>query len=124
MAKLCFSNQRGTFLHGLYRGLRIKTKESEWKVSVQNATLEELRTQFNFPVILRVSLTAKVAKKDIRYTRDWGWVIGEHHSVVFFGFKPNNLVEIGDPSVGRENWFLQNVIDLWTGEVVSLVQKK
>jgi hypothetical protein len=71
---------------GTYRGLRIKTSNTPWRVHVlSHATLAELR-----------------------------------HAVVIFGFLPNNKIDMGDPSVGREKWNVESLNTLWNGEGILL----
>ena len=55
--------------------------------------------------------------------KNWGWTPGMAHSVVFFRTLPNNLVEIGDPSVGREHWGMDGIETLWHGDAMRLVKR-
>jgi hypothetical protein len=120
MAQLCLTSERGTRLHGLYRGLRIKTQTTHLRVVVRSTDLAHLRTNIAIPVILYVKLSQQVDEKDPRYSRDWGWRVGVTHTVVFFGFAENDLVDMGDPGVGREFWDTQALKDLWHGLYVTL----
>ena len=120
MAQLCLTSKRGTRLHGLYRGLRIKTQTTHLRVAVRSTGLAHLRTNVAIPVILYVKLSQQVPEEDPRYSRDWGWRVGVPHTVVLFRFAGNDLIDMGDPGVGREFWDTQALKDLWHGLYVAL----
>jgi len=61
------------------------------------------------------------AEVDPRYEANWGWTRGTAHAVVFFGRAEGNLVEMGDPTVGRERWGRESIDVLWTGVGMRLV---
>lgn len=124
MARLCLTSKRGTRLHGMYRGLRIKTRKTHLRAAVRSAELAHLRTNVTLPVILYVKLNRNVDQRDPRYSRDWGWRVGVPHTVVLFGFAENELIEMGDPGVGREFWDTQALKDLWHGLYVALEKSK
>lgn len=124
MARLCLTGKHGTYLHGLYRGLRVKTNETPLRVAVRSTDLARLRSDVDLPIILNVRLTRKVACRDLRYARDWNWQIGVTHTVVLFGFTDDERVDIGEPGVGREFWHLQALRDLWHGEYICLERGK
>lgn len=123
LADLCLTNQ-GTTWMGLYRGLKKKTAGTSWEVEVFHCSIAELqeRTKTS-PVLLNVELE-KNAAADPRYHEDWGWVPGQPHSVVLFHFWDNERVEIGDPSVGREEWTYDDLAVLWHGQGIQLVQRR
>jgi hypothetical protein len=120
MARLCLTRKNGTYLHGLYRGLRIKTQGTGFRVLVRSTDLARLRSEVDLPVILNVMLTEAVHRRDPRYAKDWGWRVDVPHTVVVFRFTDDGRVRIGDPGVGREHWDLQALRDLWHGEYVCL----
>lgn len=121
MAKLCLTTDAGTQLLGLYRGLRIKTDGTPWKVVPFRGDIATLR-QANRPAILTVGIDYWQTS-DPRYASDWGWIPGMFHTVVFMKFAPNGKVEIGDPGAGKEQWEEQGVLDLWKGEGYWLVPR-
>ena len=55
MARLCLTRPAGTPMHGLYRGLKLKTKDSPWDVGAFRGDLNSLRGEKG-PVILSVRL--------------------------------------------------------------------
>lgn len=118
MATLCLTRSGGTPMHGLYRGLKLKTAGTSWRVEPFRADVDSLRKDAR-PVILSVRLDGREGV-DPRYERAWGWTPGVPHTVVLFGFRPGEKVEIGDPSVGREHWRVQDVDVLWHGDAIRL----
>ena len=118
MARLCLTRSHGTPMHGLYRGLKLKTAGTGWRVEPFRADVESLRREAR-PVILSVRLDRRDGV-DPRYEQAWGWTPGVPHTVVLFGFRQGQKVEIGDPSVGREHWRVQDVEVLWHGEAIRL----
>lgn len=120
MANLCLTNDQGTSIHGLYRGLRIKTRDTDLRVRIGRGSVADLDDSIPLPVILDVRLTSQVQAVDPRYADDWGWDVGRSHTVVLFGFLESDRVEVGDPGVGRENWDGQALEDLWSGVYIYL----
>ena len=121
MVRVCLTNETGTLFYGLYRGLRLKTAGTPWRVEVLSGRLSDVQAQWTGPAILTVGLRTGVSA-DPRYERDWGWLPGVRHAVVVFRFLPNGRVEIGDPAIGRETWPVETLRDLWYGEGLRLVQ--
>ena len=98
MARLCLTRGAGTPMHGLYRGLLLKTRDTPWRVEVFHETIGTLRSEPG-PVILSVRLN-RGANVDPRYERLWGWAPGVKHTVCFFGFRDDGTTDVGDPAVG------------------------
>jgi hypothetical protein len=124
MAQLCLSH-RGTTWMGLYRGLKVKTWDTPWDVEVFECTHQELVSKVSSPVIISVELRKELADDPQYelYHEEWGWIPGQPHSVVLFGFLGRHLVEIGDPSVGREEWTRDDLELLWHGQGIRLVRR-
>ena len=118
MAQLCLTTEKGTYLHGLYRGLKIKTKNLPIQIQTGSADIDFLRQKDNLPLIISVKLTAQMNVWDPRYARDWGWIVDVDHTVVLFGFASEHRIDIGDPGTGRELWDLQALEDLWQGQYI------
>ena len=121
MAALCFTRQSGTTMTGLYRGLKLKTKGTPWKAKVFFCSVDDLRASGYMPAILKVGIAGGAS--DPKYEQDWGWSRGQPHTVVLFGFTPDNKVEIGDPSIGREHWAFEHLKVLWMGTGIRLVKR-
>jgi len=121
MAGLCLTTDAGTSLQGVYRGLRIKTAGTKWRVAPIAGGFDRLHDE-DTPALLSVGL-GRWQSADVRYSRDWGWAPGTLHSVVLMGFVMNEKVNIADPKVGREQWLVQGLTVLWKGEGLRLVER-
>lgn len=121
MAELCLTRPHGTTLHGLYRGVKLKTAGTAWRVEIVGGPVAALR-ESSMPVLLNVGLPLNTAGLDPRYKEDWGWTPGSSHSVVLLGFRSDGRVEIADPAVGREHWFETGLETLWRGQGLRLVK--
>ena len=108
-------------MHGLYRGLRLKTDGTPWKVEVFRGDVAALRA-WPGPAILSVRLD-RGGGVDPRYERLWGWTPGLNHTVVFYRFRGDGKADVGDPSVGREHWRAEDVRVLWHGDGMRLVSR-
>lgn len=123
MAELCLTRGNGTNWQGLYRGLKLKTADTDWDVEVFHADVPTLRRLAPDAIIITVKLdTSKVT--DRRYIDDWGWMPNVSHSAVFFGFGIEGVAQMGDPSVGPEGWAVEDLSLLWTGEAMRLVRRR
>src|SRR5207253_1045390 len=121
MARLCLSGRAGTPLYGLFRGLKLKTRDTNWDVELISLNIDDLRRENALPAVLVAELTdAKAA--DRRYSEDWGWIPGVQHAVVAFRIDERR-VEIGDPAIGRERWLLEALRVLWHGVALKLVPR-
>lgn len=119
MVDLCLT-RKGTTWQGLYRGLMMKTAETEWRVEVSEPSVTDLRDGEMFPAILSVGVPSGVSVDPI-YTDSYGWPPGQLHSVVLFGFDSDGNPMIGDPSVGRESWSATDLQVLYRGVATRLV---
>ena len=126
MAELCLTRHEGTYWQGLYRGLKLKTRGTQWDVEVfATRDLDELREKTEFgPAILTVGIP-KNGQYDPIYRDEWGWIPGVSHSVVLFRFFGQQQVLIGDPSVaeGQESWNQKDLGVLWQGYGLRLVPR-
>jgi len=121
MADLCLTSNAGTSMHGLYRGLKLKTAGSGWDVVPITGSADDLR-RLPGPLLLTVGLAADAeGYVDPRFIRQWGWAPGLRHTVVLFGFTDRNEVDIGDPNVGRERWGADGLKTLYRGQGFRLV---
>lgn len=111
MARLCLTSAAGTSHNGLYRGLKLKTEHSAWRVKVLPHAQDNARLPV--PALLSVWIARDYA--DSRYVRGWGWQPGTAHSVVYLGGSLQGKVKIADPAVGREEWFGEDLRILWHG---------
>lgn len=129
LARLCLtcdprgSEPGGTTLHGLYRGLKLKTAGTDLQVDAKPVMLEDLLEDGSGPWIISVGLTHQQAADPI-YQEQYGWSPGMRHSVVLFRQVKSDRVEIGDPSVGHEQWSLDDLRVLWRGDAIRLLGTK
>jgi hypothetical protein len=120
MALLCLTSERGTSMHGLWRGLKLKTAGTGYDVYMfRGGRIADLHGRG--PVLLSVELKPGV-KVDPRYESSWGWLPGVPHTVVLLGFAGPNYVLIGDPATGRESWSVQDLEVLWHGVGARLIR--
>jgi hypothetical protein len=122
MMRLCLTHRNATWQLGLYRGLKIKTRNTEWDVEPFSSTPDDLEQSGQFPVLLLVKLVPGQVV-DRRYQEQWGWEPGLGHAVVVFDFD-GQLADVGDPSVGREFWTLKDIDVLWQGQGLRLVRRQ
>ena len=121
MAELCLTRD-GTRWQGLYRGLKLKTAGSEYDVKVFEASIDELKTMANVPIILILELE-KGANVDPAYQKLHGWIPGVSHSAVLLSFHSDDRVIIADSANGKEVWTVDDLKVLWHGQGFILVKK-
>ena len=123
MARLCLTGENGTPLLGVYRGLYLAAERagSPLRPRFHRTGVAELADRPGLlPAVVSVRLTEELDRRDPRYRRDWGWLLGVTHSVVVFRFTSDGRVEVGDPGAGRELWGVRGLEELWVGDVLSL----
>ena len=124
MMDLCLTRKHGTPLLGLYRGLKIKTRHTDWDVAVVRGSLEELRRAASRPILLRIRFDRATVVGPIPASEKLGpWLRRRNHTVVFYGFTENGEVEIGDPAVGHTKYTLDDLKRRWVGEGLQLVKR-
>ncbi len=123
MAGLCLT-RKGTGWKGLFRGLTLKTRGTEWTVSVRDFSFEQLRNEHG-PLILDVGVPLGATVPAI-YTTEYGWQPGILHSVIFFGFRDGDRVSIAEPTpgVGREEWSAEDLRILFRGRAYQLSKRR
>lgn len=122
LVALCLTNRRGTTAPGLYRGLKLTTRNTPWDVEVIESDVDALLAEDRWPALLLVKLP-RDADVDPRYEREWGWTPGVGHAVVLFGRVGADRLDVGDPAVGREQWTVDDLRVLWQGRGLRLVER-
>ena len=126
MMELCLTHDHGTPWLGLYRGLKLKTRNTALDVKVVRGTLDDLRRQTTSPVLLRLR------PERSRWTfltgngdPDWSEPPDSDHAVVLFGFTRDGRAEIGDPADdrGRTLWTVDELLRRWGGLGLQLVSR-
>ncbi|MEZ6111450.1 MAG: cysteine peptidase family C39 domain-containing protein [Pirellulaceae bacterium] len=122
LADLCLTRDGTTWL-GLYRGLKQKTRGTEWDVRVVSGSIDELG-QLERPAILRVGLETD-SSVDSTYQTEYGWIPGVAHSVVLTGLD-REFAYVADPTpeIGRERWTREELGILWQGQAMCLVARR
>ncbi len=119
LMRLCFTGRSGTPTLGLYRGLKLKTSRSPLAVIAFRSSPDRLLAEDRWPVLLLVHLE-KGADVDPRYESQWGWTPGLRHAVVIFGRVGKDRLDVGDPSIGRKQWTIDDLRVLWHGDGLRL----
>lgn len=127
MADLCLTKSRGTPILGLYRGLRLKTRDTQWDVRILRCDLEELRRAGGSPILLPIQM-GEIGVDDGRENTPRSEPLpGVGHAVVLFGFAPDGRAEIGDPArsrnQGRVLWTWERLRAAYRGEGIRLVKR-
>ncbi len=119
MTRLCLTRRRGTPLLGLYRGLKLKTRDTRWDVQVVRGAIDELRAAPDQRAVLRVRASCTPG-------RGWLGETGGEHTVVLLGFTADGYVNVGDPAnqVGpRTRWTMEKFERRWLGEGFRLTPR-
>jgi len=125
MAELCLTRNGsgGTTWQGLYHGLAVKLKGTEWRVEIFECSLDELKQFEHFPVLLSVELRHEDAGEHFIYERDWGWEEEVPHTVALLGFDEFGMAEIGEPAFGLDQWRSKDLEILWHGRGMRVVPR-
>jgi len=123
MANLCLT-RRGTLWQGLYRGLKLKTAGTDWDVEVFSGTADDLKNGPQTTSILMVGIPTAESAPPI-YSRQYGWIPGVFHSVLFFRFLPGGNIHMGEPTptIVEENWSEEDLRILYRRRGVRLVKR-
>ena len=116
MMDLCLTRATGTPELGLYRGLKLKTANTDWDVEVLKTDLDTLQRTNLFPAILLVSTYGE--------ENSVGGPLGTvGHAIVVYGFTDHGRVEIADPSAGRQRLLVTVLRDRFCGTALRLVRR-
>lgn len=118
LAEACLSTARGTGLLGLVGGLR-RYAPPGMRVRVAEVPLEAL-DEIQLPAVVSVVLTPELHHRDTRFRDDWGWIVGQPHSVVLYAIDVHGRALVGDPANGREIWGDGGLASLWNRRAVWL----
>lgn len=121
MVDLCLTRTGTTWL-GLYRGLKLKTAGTEWDVEIISGDIDELLKDPQESKIVFLRLTADVAEKNSQYEAK-GWIAGTSHSAVLLRVFGNQNCLMGDPAVGMERLSVVDLMQLYEGRGMRLVQR-
>ncbi len=122
MMRLCLTRSSGTPSLGMYRGLKLKTQGTEWRVQIVRGTARQLLDQLNSPVLLRMRLP----REPSWVGRLLGWtglLPDPGHAVVLFEATDDGRLWVADPSTGKHRWRAEDFLPRWRGEGVRLVRR-
>ena len=122
MAPLCLTGRLGTPPLGLYRGMRLMTRNTKWKVQIVRCGVEGLRRQLAEPMLIRVRLCGF----RIISSGGFGWMPSADHTLVLFGFTEDGRIRVGDPASRRSPrmlWTMEDLERQWNGEGLQLVER-
>jgi hypothetical protein len=127
MMDLCVTSRFGTPMLGLYRGLKLKTRNTDWDVEAFRCSVPRLRQEATWPVILRIRLSnAPPAGIPVERRSRWRAPRMEH-TIVVFGFRSDGRVLIGDssnPKCSSTCWSVDELRKCWGGEGLRLVRRR
>ncbi len=112
MKNRCMASTHGTSFEGIYLGLAEMAELRGKRIDVDILTFDDFIAK-NENALVLLMLNDELDKIDHRYSRDWGWIVGTVHSVVFLGKADENHVWIADPGTGLEKWKLEGLRNLW-----------
>ena len=122
MMRLCLTRRGGSPSLGLYRGLKLKTRGTPWRVEVVRGTPDELRRDLATPVLLRMRLR----REPTTAARLLGWtglVAEPGHAVVLYEATADGRLLVGDPASGKGTWPAADFLPHWRGEGLRLVER-
>lgn len=118
MAELCLTRQ-GTSWKGFYRGLKLKTKDTPYRVRMDYLTADQLAASHR-PVVLRVGKRAWFGSGNAAGLPE-GWKVGEIHSVVCLGqIQGYYVIADPNPDIGIEFWSKEELLKVWDGHSARL----
>lgn len=127
MAELCLT-RRGTSWMGIYRGLKLKTEGTPWKVELVSDRLLAMQSVGRRPVLANMGVTRTQALlgNSLVDRGENGWIPGVDHTVVLLGRGPGNTFQVADPTPGidRELWRPETFNALWRGVGFQLVERQ
>ena len=120
LADLCLTRQ-GTHWMGVYRGLKLKTENSEWTVVAEPFSKESLKRLAETPSLLALNLDVSGFPEYV----DHGFQSGTGHSVLCLGNDAEGVVPVFDPSpdFGTEYWSDRIFRCVRSGVILRLVSR-
>ena len=122
MSRLCLTSKAGTSPLGLYRGLKLKTRDTARDVEIVRGSVEELCQADSYPVIMNPRIEPESCIGE-REGLEPTWLPKVKHAVVILGVTPRGRVLIGDPCCGYVEWSLDDLRRRWSGVGLRLVER-
>jgi len=120
LARLCLTRQ-GTHWLGVFRGLKIKTANTEWDVVVEEISPKDLTRGENPAGVLALTFS----KRSREHSIESGFDSEVGHTVVSLGTSAWGTLHVFDPSpdYGFESWNDRILADVETGILLRLVSR-
>jgi len=120
MARLCLT-RHGTHWMGLYRGLKVKTKDSMWNVAAETYSAQAARELGERLAILSVNMNTKQSGSPLEH----GFNENSGHSVVALGAHEHMGLMVFDPApnYGIEAWNDSMLNRISDGVILTLVPR-
>jgi hypothetical protein len=120
MAELCLTTVAGTTDLGLYRGLKIKTDSSPYRVQIFIGNVDEFLRLPPAPSIVSIRLSSHYSSgKTFIPIRP-----GDRHSIVLLRQLENGRIDIADPYTGRHQQYAPaDLQSSWTSTALRLVPR-
>lgn len=119
MARLCLT-RRGTHWLGVYRGLKLMTRQTPWDVAAQPFSEQAVMSLGNSPALLSINTSTSLIGRD-EYS---GFRPDTGHSVVILdGSSSEMLVFDPAPQYGIEFWNKELLLSVSDGVILRLVSR-
>lgn len=120
MMRLCLTSSHGTPPLGLYRGLKLKTRDRSFDVRVLAKPVREYHAS-ELPAVLLLSAEAPVVAFGTWRDRLEHGQNG--HTVVLYAFTVGGEAVVGDPAIGLRAYSLKTLERTYQGSGVTLVRR-
>jgi hypothetical protein len=119
MIDLCLTRTSGTPELGLYRGIKLKTRGTQWDIKVFYGDVDTLKQPENCPALLMVLS----GPNNDGPPRPWWKREDPDHAVLVFGFSESGVYDVVDPSCGQRRWTVDALRRRWRGGALCLVPR-
>lgn len=122
LAKICLT-RRGTHWLGVYRGLKLKTANTNWDVVAEEVNPEELfNGNMNFGIL---ALSFHPPENEQAVDPEWGFGSHVGHTVLVLQSRSTMLLDVFDPSpeYGHETWNVDAVASVKSSILLRLVPR-
>lgn len=122
LASLCLT-RRGTHWLGVYRGLKLKTADTNWDVVAEEVSTQDLFSGNLGPGILALSF--HVAESGRTCDPEWGFEADVGHSVLILKSSSPAALDVFDPApdYGFETWREDVLVSVRNGILLRLVPR-
>ena len=122
LARMCLT-RRGTHWLGVYRGLKLKTANTNWDVVVEEVNPKDLfGSNTNFGIL---AMSFQAPGEDQVVDPEWGFESNVGHTVLVLQSRAINSIDVFDPSpeYGHETWSTDVVASVKQSILLRLVPR-